>query len=94
MMKSEELFRWAEAHPWIGNKLIPKLSIKDREFILNFLNENLEIPLDEMERKINRIYLDSPPESRSKRWKEILEILSNINSFRREQTEPSKMRRE
>lgn len=89
-MDKLQLFYWALNHPWIGKKLMNRLSFEDKEIILKFLDENLSLDPSQFELKINRLWMDQ--KDKPKRWKEILEILSNMNSKRNEGNQKDRRR--
>ncbi len=64
-------------HPWIS-KLFGKINQKDMDFLIYEIEESDGLDTDQWESRINRLFIDNP--NKPKRWKELSEILSSINS--------------
>lgn len=70
---------WASSHPWF-ERLYLKLKKDDIKIMVDFLEMNLNLNKGDFEFKLNRLFLYNP--NKSKRWKEISELLMVINSNR------------
>jgi hypothetical protein len=83
-MKTQEIhdrrlaaYRSIQSHPWLGRSW-QKLSETDRQAVLSFIEAFKDLDIGPFELKINRLFLDQPEKPR--RWKEISEILTCINT--------------
>lgn len=67
-----------EIHPWL-KRLFQKLTKEDRERINKFIDTYGDDSPVGFEIRLNRLFMDQP--EKPKRWKETMEILTNLNSM-------------
>lgn len=79
MKTRNDLLDYMKNHPWM-NRIYKRLNTNEIKILSDFLDQNLLDSRNDFEGKINRLFLGL--ENKPKRWKEITEILSNINSIR------------
>lgn len=72
-----ENYKSLKADAWY-KRIISRLSESDHELAISFFTANGGLNNDELEMKINRLFLDM--KDKPKRWKEIAELLSATNT--------------
>jgi hypothetical protein len=67
-----------QTHPWL-HKIWNRLTERECQLVRDFLSSHLDADWGAFEMSVNRLYMDRP-DARVGHWKEILELLSNLNS--------------
>lgn len=72
-----EQFKGYKSHPWL-KKAYAKMTKKDLEIAINFIESNHSLSPSEFEHKVNRMFIDKI--DKPKNFTIILELLSCCNS--------------
>ncbi len=75
-MSRKNVFISYKDHPWL-KRVFKRLSEKDINFAMSFIDRHDSLGKGEFEKAVNRIFIDV---ERPKHYKEILELLSCSNS--------------